>query len=228
MIIPRPPELFDRLHEWDDLVGFAGDGAPGLRIGIVRGRRRHGKSFLLEHLCRLAGGAYTLALRQSRNTALERFSSQLPHALGYRLGRFENWVEALDSAVEALSRTSTNQPPLLVLDEFPYLVAESPELPSVIQALYDQRGPAKQHPPFKLILCGSAISVMSTLLSGDQALRGRAVIDVRMGPFRFRDAADYWQCAPDTALLVDAVLGGAPGYRDIVGEAPAGTSDFFP
>jgi hypothetical protein len=78
------------------------------------------------------------------------------------------------------------------------------------------------------ILCGSAISVMSTLLAGDQALRGRAVLDLRIGSFDFRDAADYWDAAPPTAFLVDAVLGGAPGYRDVVGDPPeAGPDGFF-
>lgn len=227
-MLPRPSNIFNRVHEWNELARFALDDAPGLRIGIVRGRRRHGKSFLLEHLCRVTGGAYTLALRQSRTMALDRFSSELSDALGYRLGRFEGWVPALESAVAAMSRTPGTSPPLLVLDEFPYLVAQSPELPSVIQALYDGRGPATGHPPFKLILCGSAISVMSTLLSGDQALRGRAVMDLRMGPFRFRDAADFWRSPPETALLIDAVLGGAPGYRDIVGDPPSGPDGLYP
>ncbi|TDB99419.1 hypothetical protein E1267_37660 [Nonomuraea longispora] len=106
------------------------------------------------------------------------------------------------------------------MDEFPYLADRSPELPSAIQALYDRRGPRKGHPPFKLILCGSAISIMSSLLAGDQALRGRAVLDLRIGQFRFRDAATYWETDPHTAFLIDAVLGGAPGYRDIVGDPP--------
>jgi AAA+ ATPase superfamily predicted ATPase len=118
--------------------------------------------------------------------------------------------------------------PLLVLDEFPYLVAHSPELPSAIQALYDQRGPSSRRPPFRLVLCGSAISVMSTLLAGDQALRGRAVLDLRIGPFRYRDSAQFWEVGPAEGLRVDAVLGGAPGYRDIVGDGPAsGASGFF-
>lgn len=219
-MIEKPPDVFDRLDEWADLVGFVDDRSAGLRIGVVRGRRRHGKSFLLEHLCHAVGGSYTLALRQSRAMALERFSGSLSEQLGFRLGRFADWVEALDTAVDALVRTTPDRPPVLVLDEFPYLVAHSEELPTAIQALYDQRGPATGHPPFKLILCGSAISVMSTLLSGDQALRGRAVLDLRVGPFRFRDSATYWGCDPATALLVDAVLGGAPGYRDLVGAAP--------
>lgn len=217
----KPADVFDRDHEWRDLVRFVADDSPGLRIGVVRGRRRHGKSFLLEHLCRAGNGTYTLALRQSRTMALDRFAGSLSRTLGHGVGRFGDWVEALDVAVDSLGRTAaTGGTPVLVLDEFPYLAAHSPELPSALQALYDQRGPARRHPPFKVILCGSAISVMSTLLAGDQALRGRAMIDMRIGPFRYRDAAEYWESDPATALLVDAVVGGAPGYRDVIGAAP--------
>jgi hypothetical protein len=203
------------------------DTAPGLRIAIVRGRRRHGKSFLLEHLCRAAGGVYTLALRQSQTMALARFSESLQTAIGHGVGRFDDWVRALDAAVDALVRHAGQRVGVLVLDEFPYLVTHSPELPSAIQALYDQRGPATGHPPFRLILCGSAISVMSTLLAGDQALRGRAVLDLRIGPFRLRDAAGYWGARPEQAFLVDSVVGGAPGYRDVIGAAPEPTADGF-
>jgi hypothetical protein len=194
----------------------------------VRGRRRHGKSFLLEHLCRAVGGVYTLALQQSRAMALDRFADGLAQSLGFRTGRFGSWVEALDVAADLLTGRRADRPPLLVLDEFPYLVAHSPELPSALQALYDQRGPSSGKPPLRIVLCGSAISTMSTLLAGDQALRGRAVLDMRVGPFAFRDAAEYWG-APDaeTAFLVDAVLGGAPGYRDVVGAAPEPGAEGF-
>ncbi|WP_204054390.1 ATP-binding protein [Planomonospora parontospora] len=219
-MIEKPADVFGRTHEWDDLVRFACDDSPGLRIGVVRGRRRHGKSFLLEHLCRAVDGTYTLALRQSRTMALNRFADSLSSALGYRIGRFDDWVHALDTAVDSLTRSEGSAPPLLVLDEFPYLSAHSPELPTAVQALYDQRGPSTGHPPFKLILCGSALSVMSTLLSGDQALRGRAVLDLKIGPFRHRDAAAFWDSEPETALLIDAVIGGAPGYRDVIGAPP--------
>lgn len=222
-VIGKPRDIFDRDYEWDDLARFVASDAPGLRIGVVRGRRRHGKSFVLEHLCRAVDGAYLLALQESRAMALDHFSDALGRWLGFRVGRLGSWVEALDTAVDSLSRVGV---PLLVLDEFPYLAAQSPELPSVIQALYDRRGPASGAPAFKIILCGSAISVMSTLLAGNQALRGRAVIDMRMGPFSYRDSAVYWGAAAETAFLVDAVLGGAPGYKDIVG-APPEPGDFF-
>jgi hypothetical protein len=227
VMLPKPSAIFDREHEWDDLCRFVADGSPGLRLGVVRGRRRYGKSFLLEHLCRAMDGVYTLALRQSRAMALTRFADGVSRAIGYRLGRFDDWPAALDTVIDALSGARRERPVLLVIDEFPYLAAGAPELPSAIQALYDQRGPATGHSAVRVVLCGSAISVMSTLLAGDQALRGRAALDLRVGAFRFRDAAAYWRCAPETAFLVDAVLGGAPGYRDLIGTAPqAGPSGF--
>jgi len=49
--------------------------------------------------------------------------------------------------------------------EFPYLTRKSPELPSVIQTAYDA-SQSGEHPSSALILCGSALSVMSGVLSG--------------------------------------------------------------
>ncbi|GAA4906258.1 hypothetical protein LX16_3384 [Stackebrandtia albiflava] len=220
MVVAKPAEVFARDHEWDALCRFVQSDKPGLTIGIVRGRRRHGKSWLLEHACAAMSGVYTLALRQSRKPALRRFAEQLSQAVGHELGEFTSWTQALNTAVTALARTATGNP-LLVLDEFPYLVAHSPELPSVIQALYDEHAPGKNGPPFRLILCGSAVSVMSTLARGDQALRGRTILDLRVERFDFRESARYWDVTPDVGFLIDSVLGGAAGYRDIVDGVPA-------
>src|SRR4051794_6778717 len=48
--VKRPTELFDREQEWEDLDAFATQPGPGLRLALVRGRRRQGKSFLLRRL----------------------------------------------------------------------------------------------------------------------------------------------------------------------------------
>ena len=58
----RPIDLFDREREWADLSAFVSDPAPGLRLGIVYGRRRQGKSFLLRRLAAATGGFYYQAL----------------------------------------------------------------------------------------------------------------------------------------------------------------------
>src|SRR5690606_32751881 len=96
--------------------------------------------------------------------------------------------------------------PLLVIDELPYLLQHSPEIPGLLQLLYD-RSQSGKAPGGRIVLCGSAMSVMGELLSGTKPLRGRAVLDLRLPAFDYRTAREHWQ-VPDaeTALLVDACL----------------------
>ncbi|GAA2009901.1 hypothetical protein GCM10009799_42440 [Nocardiopsis rhodophaea] len=62
---------------------------------------------------------------------------------------------------------------------------------------------------------------MHELLSGTKPLRGRAVVDLRLGAFDYRDSRAFWQIDdPLIALKVHAVLGGAPGYRPVAAPTP--------
>jgi len=58
---------------------------------------------------------------------------------------------------------------------------------------------------------------MADLLSGTRALRGRAALELRVRPFGYRDARDYWGIAdPAAAFAHNALVGGTPGYRELV------------
>jgi hypothetical protein len=66
----------------------------------------------------------------------------------------------------------------VVIDELPYLLRHSPEIPGLLQHLYDESQFGQPDAPGgRLILRGPAMSVMSELLSGTQPLRGRAVLE---------------------------------------------------
>ncbi|MGH3278140.1 MAG: AAA family ATPase [Trebonia sp.] len=217
MIAMRPPEVFDREHEWEVLASFAGD--PRLpRLGIVSGRRRQGKSFLLRRLCSVATvrGSYALAQEQTRQLALEMLADSLGRQLGIPAAvRFPGWDDALRFFFQQAAGR------LIVIDEFPFLLRHSPELPSVIQSLYDEARNDPAAPSPRLILCGSALSVMTELLSGQKPLRGRAVLDMSLRPFDFRDARRFWEIEDlDVAFRTHAIFGGTPGYRDLIEVAP--------
>lgn len=223
----KPAELFDRDFEWGDLTRFAVPDAPGPGIGVVYGRRRQGKSFLLRRLSEAGGGLYTMALEQEREPALRRFADAVAAHSGLGSGslRFGDWEQAFD-AVARLSPAGSRLPLPVVVDEFPYLLAHSPELPSVIQSRFDDWKDQGSATAPRLILCGSAVSVMSELLSGTKALRGRAVLDMCLRPFDFREAARFWRVdRPDVAFRVHAVLGGTPGYQDLAGPGTPGNPD---
>ncbi len=72
---------------------------------------------------------------------------------------------------------------VLVLDEFPYLAEQSPELPSVLQRIADGIRESGQ----KIILCGSSQRMMQGLvLRENEPLYGRAREIVKLAPLSFR------------------------------------------
>jgi len=184
---------------------------------LVRGRRRQGKSFLLRRLAAVTGGFYYQALEEERSQALVGFGAALGRHLGVPGGqlRFDDW----DTALRGITEAARAVPTLVVIDELPYLLRHSPELPSALQRMIDASRDGG--PPVRLVLCGSALSVMANLLGGAQALRGRATVDVVVRAFNFRDSARFWHIGdPAAAFAVDAVLGGTPGYRDLLPGRP--------
>ncbi len=234
----RPDDLFARHDEWNQLGEFASSPRPGLRIAIVSGRRRQGKSYLLRRVCRLADGLYHQAQELERPQALQRFADDVATRLGLGRGRlqFSDWDTALRTALGLAPREggqhasgAAGPSRLLVLDELPYLLAHSPELPSIVQELYDETGDRGNAPSVAVVLCGSALSIMTDLLSGTKPLRGRAQVDMTVKPFGFRESAQFWGIDdPRVAFGVNAVLGGTPGYRSLIDAAVPRTAARIP
>lgn len=221
-MVSRPSDLFDRDHEWTELDRFASATRP--RIAVVYGRRRQGKSFLLDALAKATAGFYHQAIEEERLPALASFGRSMAAYAGapaWATPQFGDW----GTAFRVLTEQAAGRP--IVIDEFPYLTRKSPELPSVIQAAYDGARNGR-HPSFCLVLCGSALAVMTELLVGQKALRGRATIDMLIAPFDYRVSRRFWGIDDhETAFLVNAVLGGPPGYRDLLGgQAPSSPAEF--
>jgi uncharacterized protein len=222
----RPADMFDREFEWDALTRFVTDDDPGATLGIVSGRRRQGKSFLLESLCEAAGGFYFLATEATQAESLARFGEALtvhigaPGPLSY-----STW----DSAIDALLRLGTDKAVPVVIDEFPYLCSASPSLPSIIQKAYSPRRYERMNSKTRLLLCGSALSFMGKLLAGQAPLRGRAGLDLIVSTFDYRRAAEFWGVTDwKLAVKLHAIVGGTPAYRReyVRNDSPANAKDF--
>lgn len=217
----RPPDLFDREREWADLDRFVSSKSAGLRVGLLYGRRRIGKSFLLRRLARAHGGLYHQALEEDPAPALRRFADTVGATRGLPAGqlRFTDWLQALRTAL-------SDDHVLLILDELPYLLAHGAGavIPSALQTLVDESRDAGGAPR-RVILCGSALAMMSDLLSGTKALRGRAELDLPLSPFDSRTTAAFYRIGdPQVAFRLHAILGGIPGYRDLVADASPQTT----
>ncbi|MFE3545505.1 ATP-binding protein [Nocardia sp. NPDC059177] len=218
--------MFDRTREWEALTRFVTSGQPHATLGIVSGRRRQGKSFLLEALCEATGGFYFAADQATEAESLRYFSTTVADYSGSALPvSFDDWRQAMDGL---LAVTAEREVPV-VIDEFPYLAKASPALPSIVQAALAPRRAERMGSRGRLLLCGSALSFMGSLLSGDAPLRGRAGLELVVPTLDYRLAAEFWGIEdPRLAVLVHAIVGGTPAYRRefVEDDTPSGLDDF--
>jgi uncharacterized protein len=150
----KPAEMFDRDFEWSELVRYAGYTGPEATLGVVSGRRRQGKTFLLDAVARASGGFMFTATETTEADALHQFGDSLARYCGEPVPfRFAHW----DEAITRLMHIATDGPTVAVIDEFPFLAKASPALPSIIQRALDATA-QRTNAPVRLLLCGSALS----------------------------------------------------------------------
>lgn len=142
-----------------------------------------------------------------RNTLSTEISRIIP---GFDSVAYPSW-EILLTALNA--RISSNV--TLAIDEFPYCVLNSPELPSVIQKIVDSGL------RFNLIICGSAQRMMQGLvLDSYSPLYGRADEILNIRPLPPGWIADALKTNPVESIESYAVWGGVPRYWELASERP--------
>jgi AAA+ ATPase superfamily predicted ATPase len=197
-----------RRDELRVLEELADSGKPELYV--LFGRRRVGKTELLQQFCRDRRAVYFLAAQVREKDNLRSFRDALAECLDDPLARsveFASWSAALQFVAERAEAKRL----VLVLDEFPYLCESSPGLPSEIQRFWDTRGKTSH---LMIVLCGSQISFMEhEVLAERSPLFGRRTAQRRLEPLAPADALTFfpkWDFEERT--LAYAILGGMPAY----------------
>lgn len=198
MFLNRNAELTSLQHRFD---------ANTAEFIVVYGRRRVGKSELIDQFIQKNAGIRILAREETKEFQLKLFSSELTAFFGdAHLSSvvFPDW-----DAVFSYIRSHAEKRVVIAWDEFPYLVKEHPPLLSVIQYHWDTW--MKDSHLF-MIVCGSSISMMEDMtLKYESPLFGRRTGQYLIKPLRFTDILSYFQNFT-TAVENYAVFGGIPAY----------------
>jgi AAA+ ATPase superfamily predicted ATPase len=182
------------------------DGAGALVV--VYGRRRVGKSRLIDAAI---DGPRVLYVGDDRDASVQR--ADLSREMARLVPRmadvvYPGWLELLDRFFAAAPQGT-----VLVIDELPSLVKQSPELPSVLQKICDRRDGIAR----RIVLCGSSQRMMQGLvLDATAPLYGRAREILKVEPL----PAPWIREALRTSDAVDAieryaVWGGVPRYWEL-------------
>ncbi|MBN1903246.1 ATP-binding protein [Candidatus Sumerlaeota bacterium] len=178
----------------------------------VYGRRRVGKSELILHLLKEKKGVYYCGKKAQAKMQIREFLQesaillQEPLLAGYDA---HDWKSALLAVTD---RCPSSQKIILALDEFQWIAETSPEIPSVLQEIWDRKW--KKQENILLILCGSYVGFMERDILGKKSpLFGRRTAQILLKPFGYREAIEFH---PSYSLEDRArtyfICGGVPLY----------------
>lgn len=189
----------------------SGTGSTRGRAVLMTGRRRVGKSRLVQEFCDRTGLAYVVFQATSgRNAVAERADfiaalahSPLPGAELITGIAASDWNQALRTAAVALPDDAAS---ILVIDEVPWLVQQDSEFEGALQTVWDRHLSAK---PVLLVLVGSDISVMEALQSHGRPFFGRAT-KMTVAPLNPADVRTMTELSAAESIDATLITGGFP------------------
>lgn len=205
-------DFIDRDAELARLEHVARDPRGGLVV--VWGRRRVGKTRLLVDWCNARRGLYVVA--DQSTAALQRayFAAVVATVFpGFADVEYRDWGALLRRLAADAKQARWRRP--LVIDELPYLVESSPELPSVLQRFVDHDAKDAGLP---VVIAGSSQRMMQGLvLDAAAPLYGRARELMPLLPLGAGWLPNAFpRLTPTQAVEWFAVWGGAPHHWELV------------
>ena len=177
---------------------------------IIYGRRRVGKTALINEFCKEKETIYFSALSASSQENLEALSKAIgicKNPDSTTAPTYRSYEDALDE----ITAMSKQRRLVFVIDEYPYLAKAERSFSSRLQHIIDHQW---QDGQLYLILCGSSMSFMEYQVLGyESPLYGRRTAQFKIQALTYREMTKFYPnlSAQDQALLY-GVTGGIPHY----------------
>ncbi|MBR3224896.1 MAG: AAA family ATPase [Atopobiaceae bacterium] len=188
--------------------------APGFQMTVIYGRRRVGKTTLINKFVDESG------FKTISFVALERDESEQLLTMGEvvlsclapdLIGSIR--FESFEAVFEFVTRRAVKERIVFVIDEYPYLAKECRYMNSLLQRFVDHEWKDTQ---LYLILCGSLISFMRDSVLGEGApLHGRSTLELKLQPMGYLESAYFVpRYTQEEKAIVYGVTGGIPKYLE--------------
>jgi AAA+ ATPase superfamily predicted ATPase len=173
---------------------------------VLYGRRRLGKSTLITRVLN-QNDVYYLADQTDAVLQREVLAKMIAVIIpGFDKVIYPNWSVFFDTLNDRTTLKFT-----LCIDEFPYLVGSSPDLPSILQNKLDSK-----KLKFNLVICGSSQQLMYGLvLDASSPLYGRADAILKITPIKVHYIQEALGVSATDAVEEYAVWGGVPRYWEL-------------
>ena len=176
---------------------------------ILYGRRRVGKTELIKQFIQNRDSIYFLADRRIEKENIKELQKNMAEALNDSLFEkvfFENYIDLF----REFSNKLENKRLIIVIDEFSYLMEGNKAIDSIFQKIWDEN---LSQTKIYLILCGSSISMMESLMGYKNPLYGRRTGQWDVDLLKFNDAREFLpHYSIDDQIRAYSILDGIPAY----------------
>lgn len=180
---------------------------------VVYGRRRVGKSTLLKFWGNDKPAFYWTAAKTTNSRLLQSFSAAFQRYKNPEINVSSDFsYPAWESALLDAANYAKEDRLVVVIDEFPYLIEANPEIPSLIQKVWDNY--IEEKSKMILVLTGSRIGMIEkNVLSSSSPLYGRASAIMWLDPLPLHEMHNFLpNYSPVQLVEVYAITGGVPLY----------------
>ena len=185
-----------------------------------RGRRRVGKSTLVEEFAKRSSSAFIKleGLRPKKGmtntTQLAFFAEKLSAQTHREIPVPGSWYAAFAQLDEAISNRGRT---VVLLDEISWMAFDDLTFPEVLKSAWDDL--FKKHPKLILVLCGSVSSWIRDNILESSAYVGRRSLDILVPELPLSECVKFWGERAkriETREIIDvlSVTGGVPRYLE--------------
>ena len=186
-----------------------------LQVTLIYGRRRVGKSELIKQ-CLLSQDVPKLNYECKQTTEMNNVES-LSALISENFGLPILGFGSMEALLDYLFRRAEKEQLILVLDEYPYLRETVAGIDSILQSLIDRY---KDTTHLKLVLCGSYVEIMKSLLARENPLYGRVDLAIDLKPMDYYESAMFYPSfSSEDKVRLYSVFGGIPYYNRLVDPA---------
>lgn len=177
---------------------------------VIYGRRRVGKTALINEFCKEKPTIYFSALNASSDENLETLSRAIyqyknPEAVSAPI--YHSYADALDE----ITILGKQKRLVFVIDEYPYLAKAEKSISSRLQHIIDH---VWQDTQIYLILCGSSMSFMEYQVLGyESPLYGRRTAQFKIQSLSYREMTVFHpELGCEEQAFLYGITGGIPHY----------------